>query len=417
MSKYHFPRCLQILTVTVLLLATLLLPAAAADREIVYNDIYCFSCVDFAAEDASAAPRGILLTAVPEPSVGVLRCGGRLLRAGDALSASALEQMQFVPTCAGDITAELRWIPVFSSYPAPEASMLIEIGNGKNLPPTMENSTLETYRNIPIDGQLTFSDPDDAELRFTVTTQPRRGSVSVNRDGSYVYTPEKNKVGKDSFTVQAVDSGGNTAEATVNVTIIKPTDKTAFADLADDMDQYVAMWLREQGVYAGQTLSGTLLFQPEQTVSRGEFLVMAMHLLDIDPAEEPLRTGFADEAQTPAWMQPYLAAALRAGFITGIQSPEGLCFRPDAAITQAEAAVMLRNMLGLSGTGAVSVFQSDELPAWAVDAVTCLSSHGIQGLSELSEPMTMRQTARLLRQVYTLWSSDQPSLLAWAADA
>jgi len=126
-----------------------------------------------------------------------------------------------------------------------------------------------------------------------------------------------------------------------------------------------------------------------------------------------------DEADTPAWMRPYIVTALRSGFISGVHSPEGLCFRHDAAITQAEAAVMLNNMLGLVNSGTITVFSADDIPAWAMDAVACLKEHGIIGLEASSEALTMRNTANLLYQAYSLWSSDQfsASLLAWAADA
>ena len=412
--SFHLSRILTL----ALLLALMLTPALAADREIVYNEVYHFSCEDFAAADNSAAPRGVMLTSVPESDIGTLWLGARQLHSGDTLAAEVLDRLRFEPTCLGDETASLTWLPVFADNLSAEATMLIEIGNGKNQPPVAEDGTLETYRNIPIDGQIVFSDPDDEELALTLSKEPKRGSVSLNPDGSYNYTPEKNKVGKDSFTVLITDSAGNTAEATVKVTIIKPSDKTTFADL-DSTDQYVAMWLREEGVYAGQTLSGTLLFQPDQPVTRGEFLVMAMDLLGIEPTDQILSTGFVDEADTPAWMRPYLVTALRAGFITGVDSPEGLCFRHNASITQAEAAVMLRNMLGIEPSGAVTVFSTDDVPAWAMDAVSCLSENGITGLEAVSEPMTMLQTAQLLRQVYRVWTSDQlsTSLLAWAADA
>lgn len=421
MSHFSFSlrRRLTLLCMLALLCTLLSLPAAASEREIVYNENYCFTSEDFATSDAAAAPRGILLTAVPEHSVGAVYIGARQLRAGDALAAADLPSLRFESSCLGDETACLSWIPVFSSAPAPEASLLIHIGDGKNQPPTAENSTLETYRNISIDGKLKFSDPDDSDLAFTVITEPKRGVVSVNRDGSYVYSPDKNKVGKDSFTVQITDSAGNQAEATVHVTIIKPTDKTTFADLSLGSDQYVAMWLKEQGIYTGQTLSGTRLFQPEQPVTRGEFLVMAMDLMDIPPADEALSTGFADEKDTPAWLQPYLVSALRSGFISGAASPEGLCFRHDAAITQAEAAVMLRNMLGLESDGIVSVFAGDEVPVWAAEAVTCLNSHGIDLLTQPGSPVTMQQAAHLLYQLHSLIQSEQlsASLLRWAADA
>lgn len=421
MTHIHHPlrRSIYLLGLLATLTLFTVIPVAAADHKIVFDEVYHFSCEDFSPDDASAAPRGVLLTSVPDTSIGTLYLGSRQLSPGDAISASALDRLRFEPSGSDGNMAEFKWLPVFAQTLSKESSMLIEISNGKNQPPTAEDSTIQTYRNIPIDGQLVFQDPDDEEWSFSLRKEPKYGSVSINRNGSYIYTPKKNKVGKDQFTVQITDRAGNTADATVKVTILKPTDKTTFADLNSGSDQYVAMWLREQGVYAGRTLSGTLLFQPEQKVSRGEFLVMAMDLLDIAPDDTSLSTGFADEAQTPEWLRPYLVTALRSGFISGVDSPEGLCFRPDASITQAEAAVILQNMLGIDSHGTVTVFSSDEIPAWAADAVTCLNEHGITELRALAEPMTMRETAHLLYQVYGLWSSNQlsSSLLAWAADA
>ena len=417
--KYLSHRSLLTLCILTALLMIGTVSASASCREIVYDEVYHFQVEDFSAADNSAAPRGVLLTEVPQAEIGHVYLGSRRLQPGDALNSDTFARVRFEPTCEGDVTAELCWIPVFADSASTEASLLIEIGNGKNIAPTAENGTLETYRNIPIDGKIRFSDPDDEELNFALSKEPKRGKVSINSDGSYIYTPEKNKVGKDSFTVLITDSAGNAAEAEIKVTIIKPTDKTTFADLEGDPDQYVAMWLREEGVYAGQTMSGTLLFQPDQPVSRGEFLVMAMNLLNIKPTDQILSTGFADETDTPAWMRPYLVTALRNGFISGVNSPEGLCFRHDAAITQAEAAVMLQHMLGLEKSDALTVFSTDDIPAWAMDAVSCLCEYGIVGLDTSSNVLTMRETANLLHQVYKLWSSDQlsSSLLAWAADA
>ena len=47
----------------------------------------------------------------------------------------------------------------------------------------------------------------------------------------------------------------------------------------------------------------------KRQVSRGEFLVMAMRVLGMEPDAAVLTSGFADEAATAAWMRPYITAA------------------------------------------------------------------------------------------------------------
>ena len=90
----------------------------------------------------------------------------------------------------------------------------------------------------------------------------------------------------------------------MKIKIVKPTDAATFADLAGDPLEYRAMALKDMGVYGGRQIAGQLCFAPDETVSRGEFLVMAMRVLGMEPDAAVLTSGFADEAATAAWMRP-----------------------------------------------------------------------------------------------------------------
>ena len=62
-----------------------------------------------------------------------------------------------------------------------------------------------------VSGDLNASDPDGDELTYTITQQPAHGSVVVNPDGSYTYTPDTdlaNSGGTDHFTVSVDDGAG-----------------------------------------------------------------------------------------------------------------------------------------------------------------------------------------------------------------
>ena len=52
--------------------------------------------------------------------------------------------------------------------------------------------------------------------------------------------------------------------------------------------------------------------------------------------------------ESPKWLQPYLAAALRSGIIAGYPSEDGAVFCPEQVITGSEAAVMICNALELA---------------------------------------------------------------------
>ncbi len=71
-----------------------------------------------------------------------------------------------------------------------------------------------TQSGPPIDGivhgQLTAADPDSEPLNYSVTTEPARGSVVVDPDGSYTYTLDRALLqtgATDSFGVAVSDAG------------------------------------------------------------------------------------------------------------------------------------------------------------------------------------------------------------------
>jgi VCBS repeat-containing protein len=69
-------------------------------------------------------------------------------------------------------------------------------------------------------GNDTGTDPVTAQR----LTNPAHGSLTFNSDGTFVYTPAANYFGADSFTYRAVDPTGNSAPATVNITVTPVND-------------------------------------------------------------------------------------------------------------------------------------------------------------------------------------------------
>ena len=169
---------------------------------------------------------------------------------------------------------------------------------------------------------------------------PKRGKVELAGKRQLVYTPAKNKVGEDSFTFTVTDAAGNVSHpATVRITVKKPSECRAFADLTGSLDQFEAMWTAAAGLTGGRSIGGTLCYLPQETVSRAEFLVMAMELLDV-PVDDTLQvSGFADADDAPAWLQPHLASAMRRGIVNGMVSERALVFRPNEPVTAGQAAV------------------------------------------------------------------------------
>ena len=176
--------------IALLLCAMLSGTALAAETSLPWDQVYCFSQADFETRD------GILLTAVPEPDLGLLRLGSRTVKAGDALTAEQLTGLVFEP--AGNVSGDAVIACVRLTEDGPsDGAMTLKIR--KNQPPSAEDSQFQTYRNIPGQVPLTVSDPEGSALTVTIVKAPRRGDVKLSEDGSVVYTPRENKVGKDSF--------------------------------------------------------------------------------------------------------------------------------------------------------------------------------------------------------------------------
>jgi len=65
---------------------------------------------------------------------------------------------------------------------------------------------------------------------------PANGTVQINSDGSYTYTPADDFSGTDSFTYQVTDDSGATSTATVSVTVTADNDVLAGTSSVDTHD-------------------------------------------------------------------------------------------------------------------------------------------------------------------------------------
>ena len=234
-------------------------------------------------------------------------------------------------------------------------------------------------------------------MTYTVIRQPKRGALEIREDGSFTYTPKKNKVGVDSFVYTAADPAGKVSrEATVTVTILKPSDSRQYRDTAGMDCRFAAEWMKNTGIFVGESVGGNACFGPEETVTRGEFVTMLVKSLDLEVDGEWNLTHYTDEV--PTWLQPYLAAAVRSGLTAGLPNQE--TFGAEEPITGAEAAVMLQNALDLHVED-LAVVEMDVAPEWAAESLRILNGNGF-GLAGEQE-LTRADVAETLYQASLLF--------------
>ncbi|WP_251623283.1 Ig-like domain-containing protein, partial [Priestia megaterium] len=101
-----------------------------------------------------------------------------------------------------------------------------------NSSPITSDVILQTIENVAISGQVFATDPDDNLLIFSLSGTPFNGTAVVNPDGTFLYTPNPNFIGLDSFTVEVRDSRGASAQSLVTISVIRVNQPPIVVDLS-----------------------------------------------------------------------------------------------------------------------------------------------------------------------------------------
>ncbi len=136
----------------------------------------------------------------------------------------------------------------------PNLHFRIDVVDAENRPPIAVNdsySTLEdTALNVAAPGVLgNDSDPDGDPITAQLVSGPSKGTLTLNANGSFSYTPNANANGPDTFTYNAFDGQVvSAAPATVTINITPVNDAPVFTAgpnqtvLEDAGPQTVSPW-------------------------------------------------------------------------------------------------------------------------------------------------------------------------------
>ena len=266
---------------------------------------------------------------------------------------------------------------------------------------------VQTYKGVAAYGTLSAYDPDGDDLIFEIVSYPQNGTLILTDTGrgAYVYKPFSSYVGPDSFTYVARDRYGNySASATVSLTVDYSGTSITYADMKDSDAYGAALMVTEKGIMSGTQVGNQYYFYPDREVSRVEFLVMVMNAAGIKDVPTCTATSFSDDAEIPETMKGYVAMAYSLGIINGQEKDGVLCFAPNDPLTRAEAAVMLENLLEPDQVPALSVFADHSMiPVWAADAMYSLNAVGIMtsanGYIAPDASVTRAEAAQMLKAV------------------
>ncbi len=402
-SKRHISRLLSLLILSALFISSLascsqkqesdipLSPAlnsiaeqAPMAKSAMKGEAIHFSASDFARIANLSSVDQITITSLPPITDGHLSVGSMVLTSTQTLGAGSLDLMTY--TASSDISrSEFRFRIGDSPY---EMCCKLYLLDKPNYAPTLSvapSTSLEvsTYRNVTMYGRLPCYDPDGDDMYIEIVSYPEKGVLVLDDSavGAYRYIPYEDSRGKDSFTYVARDIYGNySASATVSLRINQKETPVSYVDLADSPYHNAAIAMTEQGIMSGTKVGNNTYFYPTHSVSRAEFTVMVMNAAGISEVNDTSTTVFADDDLIPTHMKGYISAAYELGYIRGTEIDGKLCFAPDRAITRAEAAVMLANILDAATPTFKPEFDdSDDIPVWAEASVSAMSYMGVLG--------------------------------------
>lgn len=346
------------------------------------NDIV-FSADGMARGLNLSAIRYITVQSVPSETDGELLLGSSRIVAGQTVTAENLPNMVFHPASEKALRTSFTFTANGGGTPVICSLYVLE---EKNYTPTVSMASglslnVSTHKGMSAYGTLSAYDPDGDQLTFEIVGYPQNGSVRLTNasTGTYVYKPNASYIGTDSFTYVARDRYGNySAAAKVSLQIDLSGTSVTYVDMENSKAYNAALTVTEKGIMSGTQVGTQYYFYPEQTVSRVEFLVMAMNAAGIKDVPECKATSFADDADIPATMKGYVATAHSLGYISGTQVDGKLCFQPNEELTRAQAAVILGKLLGLQDSAVIQTFADhSEIPVWAADAIYSLNNAGI----------------------------------------
>ena len=388
--------------------AALLSPAISVmqdDFEIIKTGVgtntVSFSRDDFTSALGNDALSGIVISKLPDPADGVLKLGTEDIAQGQIIESAMLDALRFIPSEQGK-TAVFDFSPCGTDYEKPFICTVYMLDT-LNFAPTARPCAVSAKENICVYGSLSATDPEGDEITYHVASMPQNGKLSLSADGSFTYTANAGSAPSDSFSYYVCDRYGNRSEtAVVSINTTANTSGIVYADLDRSECAMPAAVLAEKGAFIGEKLGDEWIFSPDKTVTRADFLMMAMRMCDIDTSLTAAdRSGFADSDTFTASQNRYISVATGMGLVIGLDTENGRCFCPNEPITSEQASTLLGRIaeykeLSFGKSVAASI---DEEGVISDDGIAMLASVGLVMSDDRKTELTRADVARLL---YTL---------------
>ena len=383
----------------------------AEEARIVKSTLYgrkmIFSDVDIKQGLCISDFDSITITALPGSADGTLLLAGRRVQEGAKIKRKNIAALVFIPTSNEVKEASFKFT-VAGYADNKEITFVIKFTDKVNSEPTVEGAyadslSLKTQQTIGVYGKMYATDKEGDELEYIIVSYPKNGTLKLfdNASGEYVYTPTGSYVGEDSFIYVVRDEWGNFSKTQrVTVSVKERMSDVVYRDMKDRREYNAALAMTAMGVMGGEIIGDGVYFNPDETVTRAEFLAMAMRVMGIRCDTTLTTSYFDDDADIPAPLRAYVATAQRIGLITGNFEDGKLTFKPNEKISQIDAAVIISKMLLGDGGDAGDFSTHTGIPVWARECADTVCKAGIFDTDTLYErysyPVTRAECASYL---------------------
>ena len=367
--------------------------SALLGRKLSFSDAD-FKCA-FAIDDFDK----ITITALPSSTDGTLLLAGRRVREGQEIKRKNIAALVFVPADKTVEEAEFS----FTLDGGSECVCQMRFLERMNYAPEVLDEgaaafSLFTQESIGVYGRMSAEDPEGDKLEYIIAAYPKSGRLElIDESGRYKYTPNDGFTGYDAFTFAVRDEYGNYSEAReVVLKVGERMSDVVYYDMLEAEEYNAAVVMSAMGIMSGKLIGDDNYFMPDTTVTRAEFVAMALKAAGIraDVGE----SYFDDNADIPVSLRGYVAAAARRGIVDGTGSGTSLLFRPNEGITVYEAAAVMCAILGAAAEETTEYSSLDGVPVWARGASTAMMTLGIldEDTADLSATVTRANAAEFL---------------------
>ncbi len=345
-----------------------------------------FSDADFKRALGVSDFKSITITSLPKSSEGTLVCAGRRVRENQTIKRKNIGSLVFIPSSKSTQECQFTFT-IDDLLGGNEISCVLKFTEKVNYAPSADETDTVVFAQgeIAVFDRMTATDPEGDEIEYMIVSYPKYGHISYDRhSGKFSYSAFDGYIGTDKFAYVARDEYGNYSEPIyVKLEVSARMSDVVFRDMIGTEEYTAAVAMTAMGVMSGEQVGDDFYFNPEATVTRAEFVAMAMKAFGLRPNSTLKSSYFDDNQDIPVSLTGYVATAQRMGIINGTFAQGKLVFRPNDAITKYEAGKIIAEITGAKATGESEAFADiDSVPVWARSSVYAMYSLGIFELGD-----------------------------------